>query len=317
MFGNFLLGQNVFKTGRGFSSVTTKTESLTVDDIWKDCGLTIVDSPGLGDAKEKMTDDHVIRQISEVIELTTDENPGFDALFFVTSMADRFTQDLVRTLEYFSDLGGNFWAYVTVIFSFAKQIRATEEEQRTYVQEHIDDPHGLKPLQTLMENVGGRFIAVESTEKDSDYRQDKLDEVLGHLTQTKDNQPVRYTNTLYDIVQKQHQKQRLENERLLAEIREKQECNEMMLLQKDQQLSKVQAEYRELQRKNSLEIEVMKQEKERIMRDNERELRQMEHEKEKIVKQQEIKCQHLLDEREEAEQCFSLSKRCHVKRTFK
>ena len=308
-FGNFLLGQDFFETGTGFSSITTRTESQTVGDLWEDFGLTVVDSPGLGDADEKMTDDHVIRQISEVIELTTDEEPGFDALFFVTSMGERFTQDMARALEYFSVLGGNFWAYVTVIFSNAKRITATEDEQRAWIQQEIAKPKVLKPFKYLMEQVEDRFVVVESMEgMTSDYRRIKLDEVLGHLTEAKERNPCRYTNPLYDIVQKQHHKRRVENERLLAELNATEEHLQMLLVERDQQLSEAKAKQRELQLNNTLEIEALKLEKEQIVRENDRALKQMEHAKEMIMLEKENECRSLMEEKEAAEQRFSRQK---------
>ena len=193
-FGNILLRREEFKSEPGLTSITGK--SHIADSRFEDCDLCVIDTPGLSDAAEAFDNMEALKEIAKGILLVVqDGDPGVDVILFVVSAAVRFTRDEQNVLQYFEDME-NFWPYVLPVFT---NVDASEkDEPDNFILESLKSPRAPSGLQNLIEKVKGRFVTVNSTHSELDYRDKKRNEVLGHIKNIiKQNKEKRYTNDMF------------------------------------------------------------------------------------------------------------------------
>ena len=194
-FGNLLLGpeRKDFKSEPGLTSITGKSCIASAEDY----DLCVIDTPGLSDAVEAFDNMEALKEIARGILLVVqDGDPGVDVILFVISAAVRFTRDEQNVLHYFEDME-NFWPYVLPVFTNIDVID-TEDEPEKLILELKKNPRAPRGLQNLIEKVKGRFIVVNSTCSDPDYRDKKRKDVLDHINKLRNqNKEKRYTNDMF------------------------------------------------------------------------------------------------------------------------
>ena len=192
-FGNLLLGREEFKSEPGLTSITGK--SCIADS--EDSDLCVIDTPGLSDAAEAFDNVEALKEIAKGILLVVqDGDPGVDVILFVVSAAVRFTRDEQNVLRYFEGMK-NFWPHVLPVFTNIDAIE-TEAKPEKLISDLANDPRAPSGLQNLIEKVKGRFVVVDSTSSDSDYRDKIRKEVLDHINKLRNqNKEKRYTNDMF------------------------------------------------------------------------------------------------------------------------
>lgn len=201
-FGNFLLNRDGFKSEVGCGSITGEPAK---EDFSFDSQLfCVVDTPGLCDATDVMSDEEGLKMIAQGIQMAAGEDgSGVDAILLVLNAGGRFSKDEQRMMEYFEAESGEFWSHVTLILSNANKLGSSLEEQERKFQDVLENPRTSKSYKEMIKKVGRRYVLVESVERSPAYRNERVREVIRNVTTVvQENHGKRYTTELFQEVQK-------------------------------------------------------------------------------------------------------------------
>ena len=161
---NFLLGENIFKVGPGMMAVTSQSGSYTT--VFNGRKVNIIDTPGFH--KDSRDDEHIIKELDKAIVLAGN---GVHAIALVVSALQPFTtsQLILEKLKFLDEL----WPFTFIIFSGAKSYGATDGRQRETIHKIYESPKSLG-FKHLLDKVDKRFMMLDSTETNQDYRFTKL-----------------------------------------------------------------------------------------------------------------------------------------------
>ena len=184
-----MFGDQVFEVDWGLIPVTSKSGSHSTELIGRE--VTIIDTPGFcedgKDAEENLV------ELGKAISFARN---GVHAIAVVVNVSDRFTSSQVAFLKEI-ELFDEFWPYTFIIFSRAKICGTTEEQQRKYILETYKNPKCPDHLKTLLDRVEKRFIVLESSENNQDYRKRKIKEFFDMVDRIYTTNKRLYSNRLF------------------------------------------------------------------------------------------------------------------------
>ena len=162
---NFLLGEKIFKAGPGLMPMTTQSGSYTT--VFNGRKVNIIDTPGFHIGSRE--DEHIIEEIGRAIVLAGN---GVHAIALVVGASQPFyLQKIFEKLEFLDEL----WPFSFIIFSSAESYGATDREQRETIHKIYESPRShAKDFKKLLNKVEKRFMMLDSTETNQDYRSTKL-----------------------------------------------------------------------------------------------------------------------------------------------
>ncbi|XP_052272758.1 uncharacterized protein LOC127873147 [Dreissena polymorpha] len=155
--GNTLLGitrENGFYDKKSRVSVTEKYKRLVETRFGRK--LEVVDTPGIFDTSTEHA--FVYEQIVQCIGITL---PGFNAIFLVLNSEDRFTSELVKTVDIFFKLfGKDVDDYVFVLFTRME----SEDELKNFIKDGDKKPDddGEKAFQELRKRCKDKLLFIEN-----------------------------------------------------------------------------------------------------------------------------------------------------------
>ena len=158
---NFLLGEKTFKEGKGVTS-----QSGSYNTVLFGREVEIIDCPSFHEGSEN---DENIKELRNVISLTRN---GVHAIALIVNRLQFTPSHMTLLLELF----GYLWPFVFIIFSAAKDYM--DEEQRKIIDKTYDSLE-CPGFKRLFNKVERKFIMLESTETNQNYRTSKLTEFLG------------------------------------------------------------------------------------------------------------------------------------------
>ena len=247
---NFLMGDDIFEVDLGVMAVTSKSAAHSI--VLNSREIKIIDTPGFcEDSKDNKEN---VEELGKAIILA---RHGVHAIGIVINASHRFTSSqvtLLKELELLDDL----WPFMFIIFSAAKSYGATNEKQRKKVNEIYDNPKCPKDFKKLLDRVEKRFIMLESTETNQQYRATKLKEFLEMVESIYHTNKRLYSNKLFEkaielyekIKDKEENREKAYQEALSkAELFQKRMIEEIENMKREQerrmQLMKEEAEARE------------------------------------------------------------------------
>ena len=153
--------------------------------------MLVVDCPGFSDPKR--TPDEIIIEISKAAILCRN---GMHAIGIVIDPTSRFTDTQKNACQQIALFGGDFLNHSFIIFNHENEI--IEKGGFSDVNEYIDQTKKDCPeaFISFMEQVGNRFISVESSQRwnDEPYRQTVKDSLVAMILQIKQNNEIIYSN---------------------------------------------------------------------------------------------------------------------------
>ena len=159
---SFLLGKEKVRLER--KAVTSQSGSYNT--VLNDRAVEIIDCYSFHEDSEN---DENIRELHNVISLARNQ---IHAIALVVNRSQFTSSHMTLLLELLRE----YWPFVFIIFSAAKGYGDTNEEQRKKIKTH--DSLECPDFKKLLDKVQGRFIMLESTETNQDYRTLKLTEFL-------------------------------------------------------------------------------------------------------------------------------------------
>ena len=185
--GNFILGRdNVFPESEIILKAKTQNASMESTTFGGE-KVCVIDNPGLGDTlrlgkhKSKAMDvaedaSHVITELTKIMLMT---KQGINAFLIVVPLHHRDYAGLQQLLNFFDILGG-YWDHSVIVFTHAKAVGSTEEDQyKTLNYLLSEDPECPLILKSLVEKVNSRFVITEAKDWRSDtaYRHRVVDRI--------------------------------------------------------------------------------------------------------------------------------------------
>ena len=206
---NFLLGEQIFIVGLGRMAVISQSGSYTT--VLNGRKVNIIDTPGFH--KDSSDDEHIVEELEKAIVLAGNR---VHAIALVVGASQPFTSSQValEKLEFLDEL----WPFVFIIFSSAKSYGGTDEEQREAIHKIYDNPRSYaKDFKNLLDKVDKRFMMLESTETNQDYRFIKVVEFFRMVDS------IYYTNKrfnthLFKQAIKSYQEQKAKGEKAHQEV---------------------------------------------------------------------------------------------------
>ena len=188
---NFLLKEKRFKEAFGFKAGTISAEHCVITS--KEGDMLVVDCPGFSDPKR--TPDEIIIEISKAAILCRD---GMHAIGIVIDPMSRFTDTQKNACQQIALFGGDFLNHSFIIFSHENEIieKGGFSDVNEYIDQTKNDPDCPEAFISFMEQVGNRFISVESSQRwnDEAYRQTVKDSLVAMILQIKENNEIIYSN---------------------------------------------------------------------------------------------------------------------------
>ena len=231
---NFLVGEDAFEVDIGLIAVTSKSASHTT---MLNCRkIEIIDTPGF--CEDGIDGEENIKELGKAIFLARN---GVHAIALVINAAHRFTSSqvaLLKEIELFDDL----WPFMFIIFSAAKSYGPTDEKQRERVYKIYDNPKCPENLKTLLDRVNKRFIMLESTEDNQNYRAAKCTEFLNMIDSIYYiNQRV-YSNRLFKRAIELYEKEKEKEKNKEKEYQDALNKVETLTKQMNEEMEKIKAE---------------------------------------------------------------------------
>ncbi|XP_029943157.1 GTPase IMAP family member 9-like isoform X2 [Salarias fasciatus] len=197
MFGNALIGKNVFEVDRSPNSGTSECKAVT-----KENGeITVIDTPGFFDNTTSPE-----KQRYETIKTTVECSPGPHALLILLKV-EKFTQHekqvIIKIKELFSE---EAFKYAILVFTHGEQL-AQGKKIKEFVLENKD-------LSELLKKCGGRCHVVDNEYwnnnqpdlyRDNQFQIRQLLSTINELVQQHGGEC--YTNKLLQEVEKNIQKE--------------------------------------------------------------------------------------------------------------
>nr|XP_006825685.1 PREDICTED: GTPase IMAP family member 7-like [Saccoglossus kowalevskii] len=190
--GNTILGRNWFISKRSASSTTTEA-------AWGKCSykareIVVVDSPGVFDTRDGVSNKVIAREIAKCTTMALTHGPGIDAFVLVLSIDDRFTGELVESVEIFKEIfKERFLEYVTIVFTRKDQL----DEDQTLTDFLKDCP---SKLQQLLKQCDNRVVGIDNKTKDENEKDSQRDELIQKLmTMMQKNGTLHFRTSLYRL----------------------------------------------------------------------------------------------------------------------
>ena len=190
---NFLLGKNIFEVGLVGKAVTSQSRSYTT--VLNGRKVEIIDSSSFREGG--VTDEQNIKELCNTIFLARN---GVHAIVLVVNVSQKFASLQVALLKQL-ELLGELWPFMFIIFSATKHYGDTDEEQRKKINEAYDykDPEEKTEnlFKKLLDKVEKRFMLLECTETNQDYRALKLTEFFKMVDNIYHTNERLYSNELF------------------------------------------------------------------------------------------------------------------------
>ena len=241
---NFLLGKELFEVGLGLMAVTSKTDSHSM--VLQGREIKIIDTPGF--CEDSKDDEVNVKELGKAVALS---KTGVHAIALVINVSHRFTSSqvtLLKELELLDDL----WSFMFVIFSAAKSYGATDEEQRERIKTIYDGPRCPEDFKKVLDRVGKRFMMLESTETNQDYRAAKLKEFLNMVDGIYYTNKRVYSNKLFERAIKMYQEEKDKEKNKEKEIQEAQ-------IQAEALARRMNEERERLRREQERQLQIMRE----------------------------------------------------------
>ena len=218
---NFLLGKELIKVSLSSMAVISKTDSPS--KVLQGREIKIIDTPGFCEDSED--DETNIKELGKAVVLAKTGVHAIALVINVQPVSHRFTSSQVALLKEL-ELLDNLWSFMFIIFSAAKSYGATDEEQRKRIKTIYDSPKCPEDFKKLLDRVEKRFMMLESTETNQDYRDAKLKEFLNMVDGIYHTNKRLYSNELFEQAIKMYQEvkdkeKNKEKERQEAKIKAK------------------------------------------------------------------------------------------------
>ena len=184
---NFLLGEKIFDVGQGMIPVTSTSSEHTA--VVNSRELKIIDTPGF--CKDNIKDGEDI--LGKAIIFARD---GVHAIGLVISVSQRVTSSqmmLLKELELFGEL----WPFMFIIFTAAKGYGDTEKEQRNAIDNMYKNPRCPEIVKMLLDKVDKRYIVLESTDTNPEYKAKKVEEFFKMVDRIYNANKRLYTKELF------------------------------------------------------------------------------------------------------------------------
>ena len=190
-FCNFLLKEKRFKEAFGFAAVTVTAEYCVITCEEED--MVVVDCPGFCDPKR--TPDEIITEISKAAILCRN---GMHAIGIVIDPTSRFTDTQKNACHQIELFGGDFLNHSFIIFNHENDIieQSGFSDASEYIEQMKNDKNCPEAFISIMEQVGNRFIFVESSKRWNDevYLEKVKDSLVAMILQVKENNEIYYSN---------------------------------------------------------------------------------------------------------------------------
>ena len=165
---NFLSCSNTaFEARCGFARVTEKSTAAIITIQGK--RVKLIDTPGF-------CDDFETGDIDEALVIASFGVNGIGLVIHALALYDTNFSSDIEYLSQFQDL----WPYVFIIFTHARALGVTEEDQNKRLQSKFTKLRFPKVMKDLMQKVDNRYILVESikpSDDPEDYYQRKTKEL--------------------------------------------------------------------------------------------------------------------------------------------
>lgn len=208
---NFIFGEAVFEVGMGLVSVTSKSD--VHETVMNGRQVRLIDTPGFCDNFEK--DEDKVEELGKAIILAKE---GVHAIALVINAAHRFTSAEAKALEEIQLLG-ELWPFMFVIFTAAKSYGTSEDKQKKAVIDALDSSRCPHQFKTMMERVQRRFMMLESTENNAEYRCAKVQEFLAMVDQIFSVNQRLYSNYYFQKANKLYQEAKQKEQNKEEELR--------------------------------------------------------------------------------------------------
>lgn len=170
---NFLSCSNTaFETRCGFASVTDKSAAAIITMQGK--RVKLIDTPGFCDDYE--TEEEHMDEFGEAVVLAS---KGVNGIGLVINAKARYGTNERSTIDQMSQFQ-ELWPYMFIIFTHARALGVTEEDQDKQLQSNFTESRCPESLKDLMQKVNHRYILVESikpSDSPEDYYQRKTKEL--------------------------------------------------------------------------------------------------------------------------------------------
>ena len=187
---NFLLGEKIFDVGQGMIPVTSKSGEHTA--VVGSRELKIIDTPGFCEDNVKDGEED-LTELGKAIIFARD---GVNAIGLVINASQRVTSSqmtLLKELELFGEL----WPFMFIIFTAAKGYGGTEKEQRNAIDKMYENPRCPETVKMLLDKVDKRYIVLESTDTNPEYKAKKVEEFFKMVDRIYNANKRLYTNELF------------------------------------------------------------------------------------------------------------------------
>lgn len=191
--GNTILDKEKFKSEVSAGSGTTETER--VDGMVQGRKATVIDTPGLFD--NEMNERTLKKEIDKCLEIIP-QPYGIHAILLVMSLAERFTQEDKRAVEWIKkNFGEESVNYTIILFTKADQLKGRK------LKEYIKTSQALLDV---VKSCGGRYHAVNNEINDPTQVTELL-KIIDNMVQK--NGGKMYTNEMFSKVQKKLKRQQM------------------------------------------------------------------------------------------------------------
>ena len=156
-------------------------------------GMLVVDCPGFSDPKR--TPDEIVNEISKAAILCRN---GMHAIGIVIDPTSRFSDTQKNACHQIELFGGDFLNHSFIIFNHENDIieKGGFPDASEYIGLMKNDPNCPEAFISFMEQVGNRFIFVESSKRwnDDTYLQKVKDSLVAMILQIRENNEILYSN---------------------------------------------------------------------------------------------------------------------------
>lgn len=195
--GNIILNDEVFPSKWSLKPVTKESASSTRNVGGK--GITVIDTPGFLDPSSLTK----LEEFKGFAKAIVDMPDGIHAVGLVINIANRVTEGDAKLLEMLL-AAEDMIPYAFLIFTHAKALAETEEEQKQLLDSVLKDKNECpEVLQRLLSQINNRYILLESMNYMGEgYFTKKSQEILEVLRQIKTNNRKPYTCAINELAEK-------------------------------------------------------------------------------------------------------------------
>ena len=248
--------------------------------------VKLIDTPGFCDDYE--TEEEHMNEFGEAVVLAS---KGVNGIGLVISAKGRYGTNEKSTIDQLSQFQ-ELWPFMFIIFTHARSLGATEEDQNKQLQSNFTESRCPESLKVLMQKVNNRYILVESikpSDNPEEYYQRKTKELEAMISSICEANGFQvYTNELFNITKAaldkaMKEKNEVAKELKMARKQADENIKKRMEDEKAQKEAKLQMQIAEEKQK---EIEQETDEKRRsILSSTQEEVMQKEKEKEEVKKE--------------------------------